>query len=269
MPCPVMQIVRNNHMDDFLRRSVMGFPVVVGTVSEVAQELGAMAVRIDRPYGVSAADVHVITRGLEDLVYGRVVQGMDLICPDGMPLVKLLNRDKKPDDKVAQRVSGPDLMDAMLGLDCPGQELKHFFLGSTDETLALLTQKTREKYPFCHIVGSYSPPFGIWDDAEYDRMIALIRKSGANVVWVGLGCPKQEQWIAHCKPFLPPAIYLAVGAAFDFHAGTVKRAPIWMQQSSLEWLYRLIREPRRLFKRYLRYNTLFLYYLLTGKKITS
>lgn len=253
-------------MDGFPRRSVFGFPVAVGTVEAVAVKLAEMAPRLEAPYGVSAADVHVVTRGIEDPAFGDILLRMDLICPDGMPLVKLQNRTAGPGEAEARRISGPDLMAAMFGLSEQGHGLKHFLLGSTDETLGLLTQKIAEKYPSCEIAGVYSPPFTEWDEGEYGKMAGLIRESGANVVWVGLGCPKQERWIDHCKAFLPPAVYLAVGAAFDFHAGTVKRAPLWMQKASLEWVYRFFKEPRRLYKRYLKYNSLFLYYLLTGRK---
>lgn len=253
-------------MDRLIRRNILGFPVAVATVDEAAQTLGALAQDLASPYGVSAADVHVITRALEDPAYRKVLKGMDLICPDGMPLVKLLNRGIGPGDKAARRVSGPDLMGAMLGLDAGPGGLRHFLLGGTEQTLALLQQNIRDTYPSCDVAGVYSPPFEAWDDAQYRHMADLIRESGANVVWIGLGCPKQECWIDRCRELLPPAVYLAVGAAFDFHAGTVRRAPRWMQEASLEWLYRLYREPRRLWKRYLKYNLLFLYYLLTGKR---
>ena len=96
-------------------------------------------------------------------------------------------------------------------------------------------------------------------------MRETIASSGANVVWVGLGCPKQERWMAEQRTLLPPAVYAGVGAAFAFHAGTVKRAPVWMQKNSLEWLYRICREPRRLLKRYVKHNSLFLWYVLTGR----
>lgn len=244
----------------------MGFPVVVATVDEVAHTLGGMARCLDAPCGVSAADVHVITRALEDPGYRRVLCSMDVICPDGMPLVKLLNRRIGPHDKVARRVSGPDLMEAMLGLEEPEYGLKHFLLGGTEHTLELLQRQIHDRFPFCDVSGAYSPPFREWDEAEYRHMVDLIRQSGANVVWIGLGCPRQECWIERCRSMLPPGIYLAVGAAFDFHAGTVRRAPRWMQEASLEWLYRLYREPRRLWRRYLKYNLLFLCYLLTGKR---
>ncbi len=245
----------------------MGYPVAVGSVDETARGLVRLASEATLPYGVSAADVHVVTRGLEDDQFGRVLMEMDLICPDGMPLVKLLNRGLGHGEKVAQRISGPDLMDAMLACHEEGAGIRHFLLGSTEETLGLLQRKTQERYPHCRIVGTYSPPFGNWDDEEYAKMASMIRESGANVVWVGLGCPKQERWIARCKKDFPPAVYLAVGAAFDFHAGTVKRAPLWMQKASLEWFYRICKEPGRLFKRYFKYNSLFAWYLLTGKKV--
>lgn len=252
-------------MSDFIRREIMGYPVLVDHVHSTAEKLAGIALRGDVVYSVAAADVHVVTRGIEKPDYGKTVLEMDLICPDGMPLVKLLNKGGKTPK--AERVSGPDLMDKMLGLGEKGMELRHFFLGSTERTLSELKKQALKKYPSCEIAGSYSPLFGEWNEGEYRKMAGLIRESGANVVWVGLGCPKQEAWIRHCSGFLPPAVYLAVGAAFDFHAGTVRRAPLWMQKHGLEWFYRLLREPRRLCKRYMKYNSLFLYYVIFGKHV--
>ncbi len=112
------------------------------------------------------------------------------------------------------------------------------------------------------VAGSYSPPFGNWDATEDQRILDRIKASGARFIWVGLGCPKQELWLARLKTRLPPAVYCAVGAAFAFHAGRVRQAPLWMQSAGLEWAFRFATEPRRLWKRYLLYNALFIYYLL-------
>ncbi len=121
------------------------------------------------------------------------------------------------------------------------------------------------EFPNSLITGVHSPPFGAWPADETETIIGKIRASGANLVWVGLGCPKQEHWIAKNKHLLPPAVYFGIGAAFAFHAGEVKQAPALFQKTGLEWAYRLAMEPRRLFKRYLTYNSLFLYHTLRGK----
>lgn len=246
-------------------RQVFGFPVAVSTVDTIGQFLSEKAQVTDSPFLVAAADVHVITRGVHEAEFGQVLENMDLICPDGMPIVWKLNRGQAPDAPIASRVSGPDLMLNMVERAASSPELKHFLLGGDEEMLATLTQKLGEKFPGFVPVGVYSPPFRDWTDEDYAEMREKIATSGANVVWVGLGCPKQERWMSDQRHLLPPAVYLGVGAAFAFHAGTVKRAPLWMQKNGLEWLYRLYKEPGRLFRRYLTHNSLFLWYLFRGK----
>jgi len=140
------------------------------------------------------------------------------------------------------------------------KDIKHFLLGGAPTTLDKLEKKFVEDYPETEIAGSYSPPFGDWPADEFEKICQLIQESGANHVWVGLGCPKQELWIAKHKKELPPACYFGIGAAFAFHAGDVKQAPAWIQKYGIEWAYRLCKEPRRLFKRYFTYNTLFIYF---------
>jgi len=141
-------------------------------------------------------------------------------------------------------------------------DLKHFLLGGAQSTLDKLGEKFATDYPDTEISGSYSPPFGEWPENEFEKICGLIQDSEANHVWVGLGCPKQELWIAANKKNLPPACYFGIGAAFAFHAGEVKQAPRMLQKCGMEWIYRMIKEPRRLFKRYLVYNSLFVYYSL-------
>ena len=131
--------------------------------------------------------------------------------------------------------------------------------------LEALSGALKEKYPGFQLAGAYSPPFRPWTEEDLKNMREAVASSGANVVWVGLGCPKQERWMAEQRELLPPAVYVGVGAAFAFHAGTVKRAPRWMQKNGLEWLYRIYREPGRLLRRYVKHNSLFVWYVLTGR----
>ena len=144
----------------------------------------------------------------------------------------------------------------------PHDDLKHFFLGGQESTLETLESTFGEQFPSADIEGSYSPPFGEWPEDEFDRICSMIRESGANLIWVGLGCPKQENWIARHKDQLPPGVYFGIGAAFAFHAGEVSQAPAILQKAGLEWAYRIAAEPRRLFKRYLVHNSLFVWYSL-------
>jgi len=152
---------------------------------------------------------------------------------------------------------------------CGNTEFRHFLLGGKPSTLDKLTAKFSSDFPNALITGVHSPPFGTWPADEMETIIGKIRTSGANLVWVGLGCPKQEHWIAKNKHLLPPAVYFGIGAAFAFHAGEVKQAPALFQKTGLEWAYRLAMEPRRLFKRYLTYNSLFLYHTVREKILKS
>ena len=168
-------------------------------------------------------------------------------------------------EKLEDRVYGPTLMLKSIEYSRGKPDLKHFLFGGAQSTLDKLNAKFAEEFPDAEIVGSYSPPFGEWPEGEFEKICKLIKESGANHVWVGLGCPKQELWIAKHKADLPPACYFGIGAAFAFHAGEVKQAPAFLQKIGMEWAYRLCMEPRRLFKRYFVYNSLFLYYKFIKK----
>jgi len=204
---------------------------------------------------VAAANTHVVALGRHDRDFAAALSQFDLIVPDGMPLVWAMNRRGAG---LLDRVYGPTLMLYALAQ----QGVPHFLLGGSEQLLERLAAKLRERFPGLLIAGSYSPPFGEWTEEENARIFQKIAASGAKYIWVGLGCPKQERWIARHKAELPPGVYFAIGAAFAFHAGLVSQAPAWMQKRGLEWAYRFAAEPRRLWKRYVVYNTLFLWYLL-------
>ena len=204
---------------------------------------------------VAAANTHMIALARLDRAFAATLSQFDMIVPDGMPLVWAMNRRGAG---MRDRVYGPTLM--LHALARPGS--RHFFLGGTEALLKALVDRLRERFPTLEISGTYAPPFGEWSPEENARIIKKIAASGARTIWIGLGCPKQERWIAEHKAELPDGVYFAIGAAFAFHAGMVSQAPAWMQKRGLEWLYRLAVEPRRLWKRYVVYNTLFLWYLL-------
>jgi N-acetylglucosaminyldiphosphoundecaprenol N-acetyl-beta-D-mannosaminyltransferase len=162
-----------------------------------------------------------------------------------------------------QRINGPDFFWAYCdAASRSGESL--YLLGSSERTLAQLQLRLTQAFPGLRIAGAYSPPFRPMTEAEDKAVVDAIHASGAGTVWVGLGCPKQEIWM-HAHKGRVRAVMLGVGAAFDFHAGTVRMAPAWMRECGLEWLYRLISEPRRLWKRYLTTNTAFL--LLVARQL--
>jgi N-acetylglucosaminyldiphosphoundecaprenol N-acetyl-beta-D-mannosaminyltransferase len=249
-------------LPSFKTVSVIGLPVAVITYNKAIEWIKAVALLGDRAYAVEAANTHVAALARHDTAFGQAMAKFDLICPDGMPLVWSANRQLDKDEKLTDRVYGPTLMLKTIEATQGQPELKHFLFGGKQSTLDTLQERFTKDYPDTAIAGAYSPPFGEWPEDEFERICNNIRKSGANLVWVGLGCPKQERWIAQHKDQLPPAVYFGIGAAFAFHAGEVKQAPAWIQKYGIEWAYRLCKEPRRLFKRYVTYNSLFVWYSL-------
>lgn len=216
-------------------------------------------------YAVEAANTHVAALARSDRDFGDTMRRFDLIVPDGMPLVWSLNAALPADQRLRDRVYGPTLMLETLRATAGRPEFRHFLFGGKESTLEKLRASFAERFPGVAIAGAYSPPFGEWPADEFDRVCEKIRASGANLIWVGLGCPKQEHWIARHKDRLPPGVYFGIGAAFAFHAGEVSQAPALLQKFGLEWAYRIAAEPRRLFKRYVTYNSLFLYYSLRDR----
>ena len=206
---------------------------------------------------ICVSNVHTTVTAWEDASYRAVQNGAVLALPDGGPLSWYSRRKGFAD---AARVTGPDLMKRMLAekRDVP---YRHYFYGSTPETLALLRQVLKRRYPGAVIAGMESPPFRPLTEEEDAAAVVRINAARPDFVWVGLGAPKQERWMAahHGKV---QALMVGVGAAFDYEAGNIRRAPAWMQRCSLEWLYRLLQDPRRLFKRYFVTNTKFMWWAL-------
>lgn len=214
-------------------------------------------VKTARSCYIIAANVHVVMTGYWDSAYQKVLDGADLVTPDGMPLVWAL---KLLGSKHQTRVYGPDLMlawcDRASNLGYP-----IYLYGTTEVTLGSLTKNLQQKFPNLAIAGSYAPPFG--DRAPQDlsqeviQDLDRIQTSGAKVVFVGLGCPKQEYWMAQARDKIN-VVAIGVGAAFDFHSGQVAQAPRWMMKLGLEWMYRFTQEPQRLWRRYLINNPSFI-----------
>lgn len=202
---------------------------------------------------VCITNVHSVVTAGQDAAFGQVVAHADMATPDGAPVAWMLRKLGFP---AQQRINGPDLMWKYCAA-AAGRDESIFLYGSTDETLAILQQRLRAAFPTLKVAGAISPPFRPLSAEEDAADVACINASGAGTVWVSLGCPKQEKWMAAHRGRIN-AVMIGVGAAFDYHAGTITRAPLWMQRAGLEWLHRLASEPGRLWKRYLVTNTLFL-----------
>lgn len=247
-------------MSSLPRQSIFGIPYVVSELADAGRHLAELAATTAEPQLVAHSDVHVLTRMLHERDYGEGLSRFHYICPDGMPIVWLMRRK----GAAAHRLYGPDMMETVC--DCGrAHGLRHFLLGGSERAIELLSAKFNARFPGLQIVGHYCPPMGEWSADEHTTMCRHIAESGANCVWVALGCPKQEHWLYSQLERLPAAVYFGVGAAFNFHAGLVSQAPRWVRSHGLEWLYRLCCEPRRLFRRYLVHNSRFLWYCLSRK----
>lgn len=239
---------------------VLGCPLARTDYAAATALVRGWARRRDRAYAVAAANTHLVTLARHQRAFRAVMASFDLWLPDGMPLVWSMNARLPDEAKLRDRVYGPTFMLRCMAATEGQEGESHYLLGGSDELLNALREKLRERFPKLQIAGVYSPPFGEWPQEEDRRIFDAIAQSGARYVWVGLGCPKQEGWISRNLTRLPAAVYFGIGAAFAFHAGWVRQAPAWMQRAGLEWLYRMAAEPRRLLKRYLVYNSLFIWY---------
>ena len=190
----------------------------------------------------------------DDPTFADVVNSADLVCADGMPLVKAI--DIKYGRKI-ERVAGMDIMPALIEAAAESG-LSVYFYGSTDEILRQIVKKAKSDHPRIRIAGYYSPPFRPMKEDEISNVRKRINESKAQIVLVALGCPKQEKWMAENSQYLN-AVLLGVGGAFPVYVKYHKRAPKWMREMSLEWFYRLMQDPKRLYKRYLYANSKFLF----------
>ena len=206
------------------------------------------------------SNVHTSVMGKENQDYRRVLNGAAFTFPDGNPIAQF---QQKMGHELSERVAGPDFMEHMFRNTADGQ-LSHFFYGASQETLDALKVNLEKKYPGIVIKGMYSPPFRPLSEEEDKADIEMINAAGADIVWIGLGAPKQEKWMQAHKGLIH-GVMMGVGAGFDFHAGTIKRAPKWIQNFGLEWLYRLFQDPGRLVKRYVVTNGKYMYYMFWEK----
>jgi N-acetylglucosaminyldiphosphoundecaprenol N-acetyl-beta-D-mannosaminyltransferase len=204
---------------------------------------------------VCVASVHMVMEAYDSESFRRVVNAARLVTPDGMPLVWSL---RLMGITGAERVDGMSLTPVLLD-EAQRRGLVVGFYGSTPEVLAAIQQRVRRLYPQLKLHYLFSPPFRPLTRSEEDQVVRDIESSKVQLLFVGLGCPKQEEWMARQRHRVS-AVMVGVGAAFDVLAGVRRRAPAWMQRAGLEWLFRLGQEPRRLWRRYLYHNPRFVYY---------
>ncbi len=245
------------------RAEVLGVPLALGGYEEVLDWIDD-SVRRRTPEYMTAAAVHLVMLAQEDAAIREAVAGASLVVPDGQPLVWALRLYGHRE--IRSRIYGPDLMLACCERAAARGTRMYLYGGRSEAALVALALALRTRFPGIEIVGAYSPPHvggNSWapfrepTPEDDERAAAEIDACGADIVWVGTGQPRQELWMARMRPRLKAPMLIGVGAAFDFHAGLVPQAPGWLGNHGLEWAYRLAREPRRLWRRYLRYNPRF------------
>lgn len=233
---------------------ILGIPLAISDYERVMDWMDSMIAAGERGY-LTAAAVNLVMSAQEDEEAHAAVLGATLAVPDGQPLVWALHALGHAG---ATRVYGPDLMALFCARAARNGTPIYLYGGRSPEALQTLEERLRERFDRLQIAGGHSPPFRPLTAVEEEHVVAEINASGAAVVWVGTGQPKQEKWMLHMRPRLSAPLLAGVGAAFDFHAGLISQAPSWMQRSGLEWSYRLSREPKRLWRRYAYQNPRFI-----------
>ena len=239
------------------RRSVVGTPI---SVTDYADTVGCVidAARRSEPYLVTALAVHGVVEARMKPEVRRAIEGFDIVTPDGQPVRKALNWLHGAG--LGDRVYGPTLTLLLCGRAAE-EGVPVYFYGSTPEVVAALAGTMRDRFPALRVAGAEPSAFRPLTPAESRELGARIRASGAGIVFIGLGCPRQEVFASQHREIIGLPM-VCVGAAFDFHSGTKRQAPAWMQEYALEWLFRLSQEPRRLFRRYAVTNTIFVWALV-------
>lgn len=210
---------------------------------------------------VCLVNVHTLMAAQRDLVLKKVLNGAFLTLPDGMPLVWV---GRRQESTIRKNIRGSDLFAELTRISVQ-KGYRHFYYGGDEGVPERLREVMQLKYPGLKVVGTYSPPFRPLTPQEEEHVRLMIASSQADIIWVGLGAPKQEKWMASHAGIVAAPVMIGIGAAFNFHTGLIKEAPAWMRNAGLEWFYRLCQEPRRLFTRYLKYNTMFILRILSRK----
>lgn len=236
-----------------LRVNILGVGISAIKSHEAVQEMASWIEEGERHY-INICTVHTVMECHRGHVLQNIVNKSGISSPDGMPLVWLC---RYHGHKEVDRVYGPDLMLAFCKYSV-ARGYRHFFYGGAPSIAKKLADELEQRYPGLHVAGNHSPPYRAVGEMEESSVIESINSTNPDVVWVGLGTPKQDFWVAQHRHLLNAPILVAVGAAFDILTGNIPQAPGWMQHCGLEWLFRLIKEPRRLAFRYLVYNPIFI-----------
>jgi|SRR5579872_705135 len=251
---PILRREENIHGHSF---RVLGVQVDAVQIPEVIQQIETWIQRREPCHFIAVSGMHGVMEARNNAEFMRVLNSADLVVPDGMPLVWV---GRLRGHRLPRRVYGPELMLAV----CDGaatRGVRHFFFGGAPEVPEKLAQSLRDRFPGLNVVGAYSPPYRPVTHEEDEEIIAAINAAVPDILWIGLSTPKQEKWMYAHHDRLHVPVLIGVGAAFDINSGTKRQAPGWMREHGLEWFFRLIQEPRRLWRRYILYGSQFVFYI--------
>ena len=230
-----------------LSYKVLGVRVDAVQIPDVVNQIECWIGERRRSHYIAVTGMHGVSEAQEDRSFKTILNSADLVVPDGTPLVWL---GRLHGFSLKRRVYGPELMLAFFGQpSC--RRYRHFFYGGTPGLAEELAKTLCARFPGSQVVGTYSPPFRLLTAEEKREVVELINRTRPDVVWVGLSTPKQERWMHEYRGEIQVPVMVGVGAAFDLNSGSKKQAPVWMREHGLEWFFRLLHEPRRLWRRYL------------------
>ena len=247
-------------MEELQHCEILKTNINVTNMSDTIKYIGGHLDDLRGKY-ICVSNVHTTVMSYENEEYRKIQNGAAMALPDGAPLSSYSRRKGY---KQAQRVTGPDLMLELFAIS-KEKGYRHYFYGATEETLQSMKEVLERDYPGIQIAGMYAPPFRALTPQEDAQVVAKINESRPDFIWIGLGAPKQEEWMYQHMGQLQ-GVLIGVGAGFDYLAGCIKRAPRWMQRMSLEWLYRLLQDPKRLWRRYFTSNVKFICLTRMDKK---
>ena len=247
-------------MEELQHCEILKTNINVTNMSDTIKYIGGHLDDLRGKY-ICVSNVHTTVMSYENEEYRKIQNGAAMALPDGAPLSSYSRRKGY---KQAQRVTGPDLMLELFAIS-KEKGYRHYFYGATEETLQSMKEVLERDYPGIQIAGMYAQPFRALTPQEDAQIVAKINESRPDFIWIGLGAPKQEEWMYQHMGQLQ-GVLIGVGAGFDYLAGYIKRAPRWMQRMSLEWLYRLLQDPKRLWRRYFTSNVKFICLTRMDKK---
>lgn len=247
-------------MEELQHCEILKTNINVTNMSDTIKYIGGHLDDLRGKY-ICVSNVHTTVMSYENEEYRKIQNSAAMALPDGAPLSSYSRRKGY---KQAQRVTGPDLMLELFAIS-KEKGYRHYFYGATEETLQSMKEVLERDYPGIQIAGMYAPPFRALTSQEDAQIVAKINESRPDFIWIGLGAPKQEEWMYQHMGQLQ-GVLIGVGAGFDYLAGYIKRAPRWMQRMSLEWLYRLLQDPKRLWRRYFTSNVKFICLTRMDKK---